>query len=696
MSCIDDPDISIRVQALDLGAGMVNSDNLVTVVERLMKQLQNAPFSVSPVDNDRKHALGVEPAADSDGENPEETLRPSEGTQCEASPLPAEYRISIVGRILDMCSKDSYANILDFEWYVGILVQLVKLLPGRIVVAAHAPEDRASTSDDPRKSVEDDASCAVGWELRNVAVRVSSIRPEAVHAADSLLVAQGSETSAAFAPVGGKGVLRFAAWIVGEYAGDLLDAHTTLTSLIHQRNHSLPPLVISVYLQSVPKVLVSAMCKDGLCWNSERKTMVSLLLARVVYYLEPLVTHPSLEVQERSVELLELMRVASQAVTGHDVENQYGPLLLTKALPALFSGSELNPVAPNAQEKVPQPLNLDLDSPINQQLLQLLEGVDNDSPAEDESADFEWFYHYRPSQKASTVAAFDVLPPVVSGISSYQQSESDTVNPDTLAKTQIERQRRNRDDPFYIGSDDPSSGTSTPFHDILKNTNGADVDVDSIPIMNLDLGDKRSGAEYSDVEATKPKRKHPKRFHIAADENIDLEEPAINRTSQSTGRAINVTGLFTRKRDASKKALLEVDSSGLGGLSLESDQTVSRQLDIEKKEVDDAEIAKALQEVERLRLEMQRASERVRAADGAPPEGTLVKKKKNKKRRKDNVPEDTMTMASPSVLEGGSAVDHSILADVAETGKPKSKKQKPIAMKLDDHDWMSDEHKAAG
>lgn len=685
MNCIDDPDISIRMQALDLGAGMVNSDNIVTVVERLMNQLRNAPFSINIVGNGRKQALGVEPAADSEGEDPEEMLRPSKEAQCGASALPAKYRVSIIGRILDMCSKDTYANILDFEWYVETLVQLVRLLPAGTMVESGQSEDRVNTSHDPPESVEDDVSCSIGWELRNVAVRVSSIRAEAVQATNSLLVIQENESSAVLAHVGDQCVLRFAAWIVGEYAGDLLDAYSTLTSLIHPRTHSLPPIVISAYLQSVPKVLISIISNDALLWNLERKTMVSLLLARVVHFLEPLATHPSLEVQERSVELHELIRVAIQAVTGHGVENEYGPLLLTKALPALFSGSELNPVAPNAQEKVPQPENLDLDSPINQHLLDLLDGVDEDYATEPESADFEWFYNHRPSQKVSTVAAFHALPPVEAGKLSYQQSESDTIDPDTIARKRIKRQGRNRDDPFYIASDDPSSGTSTPFHDILRNTNGADVDVDSIPIMNLELEDKSSEVEHLGVDVTKPKRKHPKKFHIATDENIDLVEPATDRTPQSGGRAINASGSSTRKRDTSKKALLEVDSSGLGGFSLESDQNVSGQLDTEEQDIIDAEMAKALQEVERLQLEMQRASERVRAADGIPPEGTLVKKKKRKK-RKDEVPEELIVSESGGIPEDGTGVGHLIGADVVPAGKPKRKKTKSMAPKHDAHE----------
>ena len=45
LECIDDPDISIRMRALDLVVDMVNSENLTAIVGRLMRQLRNAPKS---------------------------------------------------------------------------------------------------------------------------------------------------------------------------------------------------------------------------------------------------------------------------------------------------------------------------------------------------------------------------------------------------------------------------------------------------------------------------------------------------------------------------------------------------------------------------------------------------------------------------------------------------------------------------
>jgi AP-3 complex subunit delta-1 len=77
---------------------------------------------------------------------------------------------------------------------------------------------------------------------------------------------------------------------------------------------------------------------------------------------------------------------------------------------------------------------------------------------------------------------------------------------------------------------------------------------------------------------------------------------------------------------------LSVDSSNLGSFSLEANDE-DDQLDIERREAEEAEMAAAMKEVERLRLEMQRAAERIETAEGVDVEGTVVKKKKRRKAR---------------------------------------------------------------
>ncbi|KAL8788860.1 MAG: hypothetical protein Q9195_007123 [Heterodermia aff. obscurata] len=663
LSCIDDPDISIRLQALDLGASMVNSENLTAVVERLMRQLKNAPLSVDATENARRNSEGVEPAADSDGEDPGETLKPIKGTLNDAPPLPAEYRISIMRRILDMCSRETYANISDFEWYIETLVQLVKMVPPT------NPNSSSSKGSSPSAGAEKDISSEIGLELQNVAVRVSTVREEAVGAAASLIAVDGSESTFQNLNAGGQGVLQSAIWIVGEYAHFVSDPSTTLSHAVHPKVRYLASPILSKYLQAIPKIMISITSNDNTPWTAERKSMTSLLLARITDFLEPLTTHPSLEVQERCVEFLELMRVAAQAVTNHDTTySTQGPLLLTRAIPSLYTGDELKPVAPTAQEKVPLPENLDLNTPINENLASILQRAELDDDLTDtESSEFDTFYNVRPSRKtAAAVAgpAIETLRSAEPETLSYQQTES--LDPETLTRKRLERRIRNKDDPFYIPSEDNNnaSGASTPFHDILRSTNGEDVDVDSIPIMNLDLGDHQP--ETSDPEPRAKRKKAPKKHHVVAlDENLDLDIPA------STSRTASPAPARAAK---ARRNPLQVDSSSLGTFSLneEGDPGEQRRVD----EAEDTEMAKALAEVERLRMEMQRASERV-----VVPEGTLVKKKKRRKAR------DVLSSEGGGNGQGegeGEAVDVGRDAGGEIPKKKKKKKKREVVLDAGD------------
>ena len=630
MSCIDDSDISIRLQALELGVGMVNSNNLVAVVERLMLQLTNDDSLTNVADPTKKHTLGIEPSADSDSEDPEATLRRSRDKPEVATALPVEYKFSVIRQMLDMCSKDTYANVSDFYWYLEILVQLVGLVPSTIESSV-ALDEVGYQSQETSKTEEQDVASAIGRELRNVSVRVSTIRNEAVISAKSLITIGGSNNSFTKIGVGGHGVLRFAVWILGEFASSLNNAQETLEFLIHPIVQSLPSTTISAYLQAIPKVLVSIISDKQSSWNKEHKVMLSLLLTRIIHFFEPLTSDPNLEVQERSVEFVELMRVAVQAIESHENDATHGPLLLTKAVPSLFIDSDLNPVAPTAQKKVPPPSGMDLDAPLHRDLWGLLHSVDYEYSMESDSAEFHHFYNQRVESKVDDRSASHQKTSFDLENSSYRQVESIVMDPEILAKKRMERWGRNKDDPFYIMSDEISSGTSTPFHEILKSNNGDNVDVDSIPIMKLDLGDAEQITSKVDFETAKRTKDRSRNFSIAMDENID-DEDSISQYTAGTGRSTTDTNLSMQRHDKFKKSLLEVDSSGLGQFSINGDAPWHTPSEIEVQNVEDAEMAKALEEVERLRLEMQRAAERIGALDGIPPEGTLVKKKKKHKK----------------------------------------------------------------
>ncbi|KAF1929616.1 Adaptor protein complex AP-3 delta subunit [Didymella exigua CBS 183.55] len=640
LECIDDPDISIRTRALDLVVGMVNPDNLTAIVGRLMRQLRNAPVATGAEEpeKDRSRNTGVVPYADSDDEDAEEALPSHEQRSDQPPPLPDDYRTTVIRRILEMCSRDTYSNVTDFEWYIDVLTQLVRVSPA----AKHA----ATSADDEDSEHYDDVGARIGHELQNVAVRVRSVRHEAVDAAQSLVLVDRRDRMFPASGNGGQGVLGYAGWLVGEYATYLSQPEPVMTSLLHPASLQLSSKTLAVYLQAIPKVFSSMAGNERISWTPERKTLMSLLMARIIHFLEPLSTHPSLEVQERAVEYLELMRLAAEAASGAptDAEGDFTepPLLLTQAIPALFSSAELNPVAPGAQRKVPVPDDLDLDTPINPNLHMLLSQAEQEgfeAEEDDVYAAYSDPIASYTSAEPTPAPAADRLDTPNREPASYQNAvEEEYLDPDIIARRKAERKERYKDDPFYI---DPEGGTGavTPLSRIVRDGNkDGDLDIDSIPIMDLDLSTSRHASSDNVPRARSP-RKPVRRVEIMGDETLGPASADPEREDIVAPKATNARN---------KKSLLQVDSAGLASLSLDDDSSSNRRLtalEIERKEQEEAEMARALQAIERSRLEMQRASERVEYNE----EG-VVKKKKKKVRRVAVEGDDVA--AAPQGMEG--------------------------------------------
>jgi AP-3 complex subunit delta-1 len=663
LECIDDPDISIRMRALDLVVGMVNTDNLTAIVGRLMRQLRNAPIASPEIETSKERVRKTEIVPYADDSDGEDNLRQHEQHSDQPPPLPEDYRISVIKRILEMCSRDTYSNISDFDWYIDVLVQLVRV----------SPSTRHASATEEKEDTErlDEIGGGIGRELQNVAIRVKTVRSEAVDAAQSLVLVDRREQMFPASGNGGQGVLEYAAWLVGEYASYLNRPEPVMTSLLHSNSLLLPAKTLAVYIQAVPKVFSSLAGNDQISWTPERKTLMTLLMARIIHFLEPLSSHPSLEVQERAVEYLELMRLAQEAASGTATGIDNGdftdpPLLLTQAIPALFSSAELNPVAPGAQRKVPIPDDLDLDTPINPNLQHLLSQAEAEGFETDEDdvymAYSEQVAAYNTEAPTIVAPAADRLDAPHKGPTSYQNAvEEEYLDPDILARRKAERRERHKDDPFYIDPDgDRSSGAVTPLSRIVRDGNreNNDLDIDSIPIMELKL---ERAPSSDNLHRSRSPRKPIRRVEIMGDETLG---PAADNSSRED--------IVQPQPSRIKKSLLEVDSSGLGLLSLIDDDGSSNrkltQLEIERKAQEDAEMKKALQEVERLRMEMQRASERLHVK-----EEVAVKKKKKKVRKvivEGDEPELELEPTLPAQPEGEDA-------NAAPVKKKKKKKVKP-------------------
>ena len=628
LRCLDDPDVSIRLQALDLATGMVSSDNLQSVVDRLMRQLKNAPDDQSTAQNG---------AYDEEDNTDLEQKLVADKRSSDLPPLPNEYRYEIINKILDMCSADTYANITDFEWYVDTLVKLIRQLPAKMADTPVGTKDRTST-----------LPSRIGGQLLDIAVRVKELRPETVKSAESLVVVSTRSTLFASHGNGTDEVLRSAAYICGEYAASLGSPYEVVNSLVHEQTRSLAAGTVATIVQAIPKIFVQITKTANREWNVSRKATLELMLGRITTFLETLSTHPNLEVQERSVEFLELLRLASEALSAQTTDALEAPLLLVHALPELFANNELNPVSAAAQRKVPIPDDLDLDTPINPQLNAILQSsqmADAEEDDDEETAAFNNFYYERettapmvlqPTNRAQYVESEDDEP------TSYQQAPE---SPATKARRKADRAARNKDDPFYI-----PSGSQTPSNEMsaIISKDQGDLDIDSIPIVDLKI-DVSQLPDHHVPE--RPKKKPKKKFVVAADETLDPSADQLStsysdrRTPRPISRALSNIGSSSSVPAApGRRNLLSVDSSNLGAFSLNdsSDQAGTSQLEIERRLAEEAEMAAALKEVERKRLELARQEEQARTqvAEGVDEEGAVVKRKKKKsKKATEDVPD---------------------------------------------------------
>lgn len=592
---------------------MVTSDNLVLVVSRLMKQLKSSSPS-----KDRRlpGSSDITPENESDDESQTAIIAPTV-QENQTVLLPDDYRIDIIERILFMCSKDNYSSVLDFDWYIDVLTQLVRMAP-----VPRTFDANTGAALPIRQQV--DVSEKIGDALRNVAVKVRAMRATAVRAADIILDQLLSDNPAGHPLT--SGALKSAIWIIGEYSIQLAIPDDSLNGLLQAIPRIGKPEISAVALHATAKVFSSIAGSEHEPWTSERKSRISLLLARILNVLEPLALHPNLEVQERAVEYIELLKLTAEAASGQpastDEIDQEPPLLLTQAIPSLFNGWELNSVAVNAQKNVPLLEGLDLDEPIHGDLNRLLFQTDIITLQSDEADDFEVYYHQRPppsSISSSAPAISRLADPDDDMASSYQQlSEESYLDADILAKRKAERMEKNKDDPFYIPSNNILR-TSTPIHNILQNNNG-DLDIDSIPVMQLDL-EKLGGNSLA--APSRPQPRPRQKVLVAADETIEGSDSGTGRQNDSEN------GAKAKSKKSKQHSLLQVDSSTIGSFSLEEGDG-SKGFDYERQQREEAEMQQAMKEVERLRLEMQRANERIQMAQGADVQGVVVKKKKKK------------------------------------------------------------------
>ncbi|QGA17940.1 hypothetical protein EYB26_005617 [Talaromyces marneffei] len=609
MDCLDDPDISIRFQSLELAVQMATSDTLQDIVNRLLRQLLNSKKLESLQNVGDDTVEGLDSWRDTEFVDSSSSTVPSQA----AHDLPADYKTDVVTHILDICSRDNYADIVDFEWYVEVLEQLLKLLP-------HLNTNKRGQGGDSLNLLpESDIAVRIAAELRSIAVRVKAVREKATRAGESFLFlvdVQQVYQNAPFAYVGALGPI---AWIAGEYSQLLSFPDRILNILIGQNNKTLPRTVLILYLQAIPKIFLRLISSET-AWSASNYTEYSLVLARLITFLESLGAHPDLDVQERATEFLELLHLAKEALQPDVKDLDELPFLLADVLPGLFRGLDLNSVSIDAQKRVPLPDNLDLDETIN---ITLPKATDDKYATwvEAEAYNDTKSFYYIPDGPLSLQREIGLDTQVDISLENADISYATT----NRGQERFSRRERNRDDPFYIGHNEGASVEAIiPSYQVHEISNNDELDIDSIPI--IDLTTVATDTNSMEPDKNGGGRIKPGKFQIAADETIDFDG------SLSAG----LKNQKTDSRTQAGRSLLQVDSSGIEHLALSEAHGLPSNSDLQpnqRGDEQDLEMAEAMRNIERVRLEMQRASERI-DVQGLPSDGQLIKKAVKKKKKK--------------------------------------------------------------
>lgn len=451
LASVDDQDISIRMRALDLVSAMANRDNLQSIVQQVLSHLVHSGTSST-----------LPTAAQSLAQH----TVPSSPTSVKPIVAPTQspaYRLVLSQHILDICSQSTYDNIVDFEWYLSVLVDLAYV--ANVNVGARIRD-----------------------QLVDVVGRVKAARRYAVKLMvklltdDSFSAVDGDEGSCAE-------VLWAAGWICGEYCSELTDPQKLLTYLLQPSILNLAPDTIAVYIHAATKIFGYWAAEIAQRWDDELLPDVKSVVDMVIERIGDFNSSPHIEVQERAANTLQLFTFIRKDLSTHrpKPENGFGfqdivsstfdpiaepqfPKSLYLLRP-LFTSYELNPVALTAQASVPIPEGLDLDSWI--------------VPSQQERAIQEDAYDVVRKVKRGKKGKGKETNGTIVKNKKRRQRDDDPKNvytplePD-LETERAERERRKaerlermRDDPYYIVDDRASK--LPPLND-----------VDSIPVVHLD------------------------------------------------------------------------------------------------------------------------------------------------------------------------------------------------------------------
>lgn len=237
LQCLEDKDESIRLRALDLLYGMVSKKNLMEIVKKLMVHMDKA-----------------------------------EGTV---------YRDELLSKIILICSQNNYQFIMQFEWYITVLVELAQMefssKQGHVIAA----------------------------QLMDVTIRVQAIRSFSINEMAQLLSVYSTQTQFTIMVE----VLYAAAWLCGEFCNELENPKHTLKSILSYKN--LPQHIESVFIQNSLKIFVKSFIKF---MESEVEGEIFEICDMIIDKLSESIKSAELEVQERASTALVIVQIVKETL----------------------------------------------------------------------------------------------------------------------------------------------------------------------------------------------------------------------------------------------------------------------------------------------------------------------------------------------------------------------------------------------
>jgi len=606
LKCLNDDDVTIRTRSLELLTGMVTKRNLEELVHKFLQHVGAA-----------------------------------EGT----------YRDELISKILFMCSRDKYAFLDDFAWYMSVLVDLAHLQGSM----KHGP--------------------MLAKQLCDVNMRVDSVRTYTVEAMLKLILDPSVILKQSALAV----VLSAGAWIIGEYCEEFeeLEEPETLTkegeniylaavdALTHPNLTNLDPMVQSLYIQNAFKVFVAA-C--GECGDTDLDKMLGLLSIR----LKILMQSVHAEVQERASTFRNLLTSLGILPDDQDIESEEEagdgqPNLLSDMIKAggvavggiaackmpgnlamlrALIAEPIRAVNPKAQRRVPVPGDMDLDIAFDQDAIDAL--LDEEDKLDGKDIHSVFFTHMPSEFSQSPLPDEPTDANRVGNITKFSSdafagSESDDSDADK-ASTQASTINYTNESVSEINLGERGGGGAEEDADAFYLGGAkkkAELDVDAIPMMTLTAEDLE-GKKKKKKDRKKNKKKSKKSY------SVDTEElmPAGVLGSDDEDMP---AGLASAPMRTSKSQRGEVDLSTIDlSMPLRPDEKipelkhheVSREKSKKKEKKDKSEQKKELEEP---------------TMDSSGPQETPKKSKKDKKEKKEKKGKKGKKGKKDKNLDGGNA-----------------------------------------